>query len=150
MRVSERADSTIPIHLVQGRAKSIDSLRGKLRHKQYPNPSTQVTDLIGVRVITYSWDDLDRVDTEVRNWIDISERKSLMEHLKKMAEHDGLTGQYNRTYFTEELERAVHRVKRGGQSCALLYFDLDNFKYISSFLQIIFILIKNKLKRCGN
>ena len=65
---------------------------------------------------------------------DISERKSLMEHLKKMAEHDGLTGQYNRTYFTEELERAVHRVKRGGQSCALLYFDLDNFKYINDTL----------------
>ena len=41
------ADSTIPIHLVQGRAKSIDSLRGKLRHKRYRNPSTQATDLIG-------------------------------------------------------------------------------------------------------
>ncbi len=70
------ADSTIPIHLVQGRAKSINSLRGKLRHKRYSNPSRQATDLIGVRIITYSWDDLDRVDTEVRNWIDISERKS--------------------------------------------------------------------------
>ncbi len=65
---------------------------------------------------------------------DISERKALVEHLQSMAEHDGLTGLYNRSYFQTELERAVERTKRGGQACALLYIDLDNFKYVNDTL----------------
>lgn len=66
---------------------------------------------------------------------DISERKAMMEHLKQMAEHDGLTGLYNRGYFQTELERVVERVKRTpGQMCALMYIDLDNFKYVNDTL----------------
>lgn len=66
---------------------------------------------------------------------DISERKALLEHLKDMAEHDGLTGLYNRSYFQQELERVVERVKRaGGICCSLLYIDLDNFKYVNDTL----------------
>ncbi|HEX9628086.1 MAG TPA: EAL domain-containing protein [Acidiferrobacterales bacterium] len=62
----------------------------------------------------------------------ISERKTMMEHLRRLAEHDGLTGLYNRTYFLTELERAVARVQRNEQvTCALLYIDLDHFKYIN-------------------
>jgi diguanylate cyclase (GGDEF)-like protein/PAS domain S-box-containing protein len=62
---------------------------------------------------------------------DISERKALVENLKRMAEHDGLTGLYNRTYFMQELERVVERVKRTKEPCAVLYLDLDNFKYLN-------------------
>ncbi len=65
---------------------------------------------------------------------DISERKALVEHLKKMAEHDGLTGLYNRSYFQTELERVVERGRRTGKTCALLYIDLDNFKYVNDTL----------------
>lgn len=65
----------------------------------------------------------------------ISERKAMVEHLKNMAEHDGLTGLYNRGYFQGELERVVERTKRSsGQPCALLYIDLDNFKYVNDTL----------------
>lgn len=62
---------------------------------------------------------------------DISERKAFIEDLKRMAEHDGLTGLHNRTYFLGELERVVERVKRTKEPCAVLYLDLDNFKYIN-------------------
>jgi diguanylate cyclase (GGDEF)-like protein/PAS domain S-box-containing protein len=66
---------------------------------------------------------------------DISERKAMLRHLKDMAEHDGLTGLYNRTYFQEELERAVERARRDPSPCAaLLYIDLDNFKYVNDTL----------------
>ncbi len=65
---------------------------------------------------------------------DISERKALVEHLKSMAEHDGLTGLYNRSYFQTELERSVERARRNGQTYALLYLDLDNFKYVNDTL----------------
>src|SRR5713226_7092947 len=66
---------------------------------------------------------------------DISERKALVEHLKNMAEHDGLTGLYNRGYLQAELERVVERARRaGGQNYALFYIDLDNFKYVNDTL----------------
>lgn len=65
---------------------------------------------------------------------DITERKQMFERLKSMAEHDGLTGLYNRSYFNDELERLVARVRRHGQTSALLYIDLDNFKYVNDTL----------------
>ena len=66
---------------------------------------------------------------------DISERKAMMQRLKTMAERDGLTGLYNRRYFQGELERVVERVRRAGESnCALLYIDLDNFKFVNDTL----------------
>ena len=65
----------------------------------------------------------------------ISERKALMENLRKLAEHDGLTGLYNRTYFHGELERVVERMHRSEVvNCALLYIDLDHFKYVNDTL----------------
>lgn len=65
----------------------------------------------------------------------ITERKAMMENLRKMAEHDGLTGLFNRTYFHTELERAVERAKRSVKTqCALMYIDLDNFKYLNDTL----------------
>lgn len=66
---------------------------------------------------------------------DISERKALLDHLRHLAEHDSLTGLYNRQYFTDELERVVQRsMRQGGLDCALLYIDLDNFKYVNDTL----------------
>ena len=66
---------------------------------------------------------------------DISERQAMLEKLKRMAEHDSLTGLHNRQYFMEELERVVDRSNRkGGMKCALLYIDLDNFKFVNDTL----------------
>ncbi|OFZ66576.1 MAG: hypothetical protein A2V79_03555 [Betaproteobacteria bacterium RBG_16_56_24] len=62
---------------------------------------------------------------------DISERKAFIEDLKRMAEHDGLTGLHNRSYFMGELERVIERARRTKEPCAVLYLDLDNFKYIN-------------------
>ncbi len=65
---------------------------------------------------------------------DIRERKALIENLRRLAEHDGLTGLYNRTYFLGEFERVVERSRRTAQGCAVLYIDLDNFKYVNDTL----------------
>src|SRR5437588_12110617 len=65
----------VPIHVVLARAKTVSSLRGKLRRKKYPNPKTAVTDLIGLRVITYFAGDIDRIAGQLRLHLDISEKK---------------------------------------------------------------------------
>ena len=62
---------------------------------------------------------------------DITEQKAFQHQLSYHAEHDPLTGIFNRNYFHEELERTVARVARNGSDCALFYIDLDQFKYIN-------------------
>jgi len=61
---------------------------------------------------------------------DISERHAFEQELSWQANHDPLTRLYNRRYFEKHLEEEVARCQRGGAS-ALLYLDLDRFKYIN-------------------
>lgn len=61
----------------------------------------------------------------------ISALKERDEALRRMANHDGLTGLMNRKYFVERLEHEISRIARGGPSAALFFFDLDRFKYIN-------------------
>ena len=51
--------------------------------------------------------------------------------LVEMANHDSLTGLFNRRRFTEELKKEIISVMRKGHSSALLFVDLDQFKYIN-------------------
>ena len=65
---------------------------------------------------------------------DITEQKAFQNQISYHAEHDSLTGLFNRNYFQQELERTVARVARSGSDCALFYIDLDQFKYINDTL----------------
>jgi diguanylate cyclase (GGDEF)-like protein/PAS domain S-box-containing protein len=65
---------------------------------------------------------------------DVTEQKAFQHQLSYNAEHDPLTGLFNRTYFQEELERTVARTARSAFSCALFYVDVDQFKYINDTL----------------
>jgi len=62
---------------------------------------------------------------------DISERKMLEEKLHWQATHDHLTRLCNRRYFEEQLDVEVSRVQAGEKMSALVYLDLDRFKYIN-------------------
>lgn len=55
------------------------------------------------------------------------------EHLKYLATHDPLTKLLNRAAFLEMLENSVQSA-RNGESSALIYVDLDNFKLINDSL----------------
>lgn len=62
---------------------------------------------------------------------DVSERKMLEEKLHWQATHDHLTQLHNRLYFEDSLESEVSRLQRDGSMSALIYLDLDRFKYIN-------------------
>jgi diguanylate cyclase (GGDEF)-like protein/PAS domain S-box-containing protein len=62
---------------------------------------------------------------------DVSARKQLEEELRWQATHDSLTKLHNRSYFESEIEQEVHRLRRSDQASALLFVDLDRFKYIN-------------------
>lgn len=62
---------------------------------------------------------------------DISARKLLEEELKWQATHDQLTKLYNRKYIEDALDSEVRRLRRSDEESALLYIDLDRFKYIN-------------------
>ncbi len=61
----------------------------------------------------------------------ISALKERDEALRQMVNHDTLTGLANRKYFVERLRQEIERIARGGVGAALLFFDLDRFKYIN-------------------
>ncbi len=62
---------------------------------------------------------------------DISERKMMEEKLRWQATHDHLTGLYNRRYFETHIEKEISSVNRTGIMSALVYLDLDRFKYVN-------------------
>ena len=62
---------------------------------------------------------------------DITEQKQFEKELTYQAQHDNLTGLHNRSYFQSELERVTSRIARSAAECALLYLDLDQFKYVN-------------------
>ncbi|MDH5632604.1 MAG: EAL domain-containing protein [Gammaproteobacteria bacterium] len=62
---------------------------------------------------------------------DIVERKLFERELLWQANHDPLTELYNRNYFEDELRHEVARRQRSDELSALLYIDLDQFKYVN-------------------
>jgi diguanylate cyclase (GGDEF)-like protein/PAS domain S-box-containing protein len=65
---------------------------------------------------------------------DVTERRRAEERIAHLAFHDGLTGLPNRSMLEGHLEMALGRARRGGQSVALLYIDLDEFKLVNDSL----------------
>jgi diguanylate cyclase (GGDEF)-like protein len=61
---------------------------------------------------------------------DVTELRRAEERISYAAHHDALTELANRTQFGVQLDRALKRLGRG-EHFAVLYLDLDNFKFIN-------------------
>lgn len=75
---------------------------------------------------------------DVSNYVcamqDISFIKESQRKMEQLAYYDVLTGLANRSYFRDQLRKAIAMASRGYYHFALLYFDLDEFKRINDTL----------------
>jgi diguanylate cyclase (GGDEF)-like protein/PAS domain S-box-containing protein len=65
---------------------------------------------------------------------DITERKLHEQELRELAFRDSLTGLSNRSHFRDLLSEALIRATAQGQSVAVIFLDLDNFKSVNDRL----------------
>ncbi|MFK5947263.1 MAG: EAL domain-containing protein, partial [Methylococcales bacterium] len=65
---------------------------------------------------------------------DIRSLRSAEETIKYLAYYDTLTGLANRNELLKRLDYEIDRVQRNNNHSALLYIDLDNFKYVNDSL----------------
>lgn len=61
----------------------------------------------------------------------IFEREQHIVELKHLADHDSLTSLLNRRKFSEDAELLLRQVKRSEGRMALIFIDIDNFKWIN-------------------
>jgi diguanylate cyclase len=62
---------------------------------------------------------------------DITERRKFEDRLRFQANYDKLTGLPNRNMIDDRLQQAEMAAKRNGTKAAILFIDLDRFKYVN-------------------
>ena len=65
---------------------------------------------------------------------DVTKQKRFEHDLQQLADHDALTGLFNRRRFEGELARGVAYAARYGGELAALVLDVDNFKFVNDTL----------------
>jgi diguanylate cyclase (GGDEF)-like protein/PAS domain S-box-containing protein len=70
----------------------------------------------------------------VVNSRDVTERRALEEEIRHRAYYDPLTGLPNRALLLERLGRTLRSARRRGETLALLFLDLDDFKVVNDSL----------------
>jgi diguanylate cyclase (GGDEF)-like protein/PAS domain S-box-containing protein len=78
--------------------------------------------------------ELDKVTMYCGIFRDLSERMKYEEKIRFQAYHDGLTGLPNRMLFYEKINQCIVSAKRYQYMMAVMYVDLDGFKYVNDNL----------------
>jgi diguanylate cyclase (GGDEF)-like protein/PAS domain S-box-containing protein len=79
-------------------------------------------------------DEADVVENYVGVFTDITKIKETERKLEELAYYDPLTGLPNRTLFHDRLRREMANSDRTGNKAALMFIDLDRFKYVNDTL----------------
>ncbi len=69
--------------------------------------------------------------SSVATFVDITEQKRRENTIQYVANHDTLTGLFNRASFTKNLSLALNKAAINNQKICILFMDLDGFKQIN-------------------
>lgn len=117
---------TQPAHAFQHALNVLDTHEISERFELELNDGRMLTQL------SYPVNDIEgRIIGRLWMYEDITQERQTAQQLLYLAEHDPLTGLYNRHRFQEELNTMIATSLRSHHQFALLYFDLDDFKYIN-------------------
>ncbi|MDK9705278.1 MAG: EAL domain-containing protein [Sulfuritalea sp.] len=98
----------------------------------------------------------DREDPERIHYVgifsDITERKQAEQHIHHLAHHDALTGLPNRMALEARLTQSLAEADRNRRSVAVMFIDLDRFKFINDTLghhvgDLLLIEVAQRLRR---
>jgi diguanylate cyclase (GGDEF)-like protein/PAS domain S-box-containing protein len=94
-------------------------------------------------------DDSGVITNYVATKVDITERKSMEEKVRHLAQYDVLTDLPNRSLFSDRLQQALAIAKRDKKHLALMFIDLDKFKPVNDEFghQMGDLLLKDAAKR---
>jgi diguanylate cyclase (GGDEF)-like protein/PAS domain S-box-containing protein len=113
-------------HLEDLKSGKADTIRAERRFKKGDNSWAWVTDFVNaVRDETGHLVALEGIMS------DITQTKNAEERIVHLANHDSLTGLFNRAAFMARLKLAFADARRKGHSFAVLYLDIDHFKDIN-------------------
>ncbi len=127
----------------QGLVKSRETGTAEVFHEDrarwYEMIYKEITWVDGKPVILYSF-------------YDITDRKLSQRKVEQQAYTDFLTGLYNRMCCEKDLAAQIHAAKRNGETGAILYLDLDDFKQVNDGLghqygDVLLQSISNALQR---
>ncbi len=84
---------------------------------------------------------------------DISQLKEARMRVEELAYVDSLTGLANRVLFRDRLEQVLKSLQRSGNSAALLYLDLDEFKRVNDSMghdvgDALLMKVAESLRQC--
>ncbi|RIW37398.1 EAL domain-containing protein [Bacillus salacetis] len=117
---------------IKGIMKDVREGKEIVEQYRFQHSSADVT-WIDVKAIPFINEDGKLIRLDGIMW-DITEKKKAEDKLYRAAFHDYLTGLPNRRKFEESIEEEIARHKVQGQSFALLYLDLDRFKFVNDRL----------------
>jgi len=88
-------------------------------------------------------------------YIHYFQQKRIEKKLSYLADHDSITGSYNRHYFTRTVKQEIDRSRRYGHTIGFMMLDIDRFKEINDrfghqqgdrILKKVALFLKNQLR----
>ncbi len=133
------------------KVKSGDVWSGELTYRR-KDGSTMIVN----QTVTPLLDDLSEITHFIAVSEDITERKANHQRIAFMATHDELTSLPNRNLLNDRLQQAIEHAKRQSLKMAVLFIDIDHFKYINDslghqigdeLLQILAVRLQSVLRK---
>jgi diguanylate cyclase (GGDEF)-like protein/PAS domain S-box-containing protein len=104
----------------------VDSYRAERRYVR--TDGSIIWALVNVAVVR---DDKGAAQTFFAQAQDITDRKVMEDALEHLAVHDALTQLPNRALLADRVEHALEQVERRGGDVAVLFVDIDGFKFVN-------------------